>query len=95
MNGLELSRAYFETYGRPMLEEQFSGVLPYLAAGLAGRGSECFGFDDKVSEDHDFEPGFCIFLPVEDVVDRRTAFAFERAYAKLPREFMGYTRPLM
>ena len=95
MNGLELSRAYFETYGRPMLEEQFPGVLPYLAAGLFGSGSECFGFDDKVSEDHDFEPGFCIFLPGEDVVDRRTAFALERAYAKLPREFMGYTRPLM
>ena len=74
MRGLELCRAYFERFGRPMLEEQFAEVLPQLAVGLIGAGSECFGFDDAVSRDHDFEPGFCIFLPGEDVVDRRTAF---------------------
>ena len=34
MNGLEMSRAFFEEYGRPMLEEQFPQVLPYLAVGL-------------------------------------------------------------
>lgn len=95
MNGLELSRAYFEAYGKQMLEEQFPEVLPYLAAGLCGSGSECFGYDDGVSTDHDFEPGFILFLPGEDIVDRRTAFLLERAYAKLPKEFMGYRRSLM
>lgn len=95
MNGLDVSRIFFEEYGRPMLEEQFSQVLPYLAAGLFGSGSECFGYDDEVSRDHDFEPGFCLFLPDEDVVDRRTAFQLERAYAKLPREFMGLRRSLI
>lgn len=92
MNGLELSRAFYETYGRPMLAEQFPDLLPHLAAGLFGSGSECFGFDDEISRDHDFEPGFCLFLPGEDVVDRRSAFLLERAYAKLPREFMGVAR---
>lgn len=95
MNGIELSKAYFDTYGRPMLAEQFPDLLPYLAAGLFGSGSECFGFDDKVSTDHDFEPGFCLFLPGEDVVDRRTAFQLERAYAKLPKEFEGFQRPML
>lgn len=95
MKGIELSKAFFEQYGKPMLEEQFAEVLPYLAAGLFGSGSECFGFDDDVSADHDFEPGFCIFLPDEDVVDRRTAFLLERAYAKLPKEFMGYKRAML
>ena len=95
MNGLDLSRAFFEAYGRPMLEEQFPEVLPHLAAGLFGSGSECFGFDDDVSRDHDFEPGFCLFLPGEDVVDRRTAFQLERAYAKLPKEFEGFSRAVM
>ncbi|MBE6989935.1 MAG: DUF4037 domain-containing protein [Ruminococcaceae bacterium] len=95
MNGLELSRAFFEAYGRPMLDEQFPDLLPRLAAGLIGSGSECFGYDDAVSRDHDFEPGFCLFLPGEDVVDRRTAFLLERAYAKLPKEFMGLRRSLM
>ena len=95
MNGLELSRAYFEAYGKPMLDEQFPDLLPHLAAGLFGSGSECFGYDDEVSRDHDFEPGFCLFIPGEDVVDRRTAFTLERAYAKLPREFMGFRRSMM
>ena len=95
MNGLELSRAFFEECGRPMLERDFPRLLPTLAAGLVGSGSECLGYDDECSRDHDFEPGFCLFLPVEDVVDRRSAFLLERAYAKLPRSFRGFTRPVM
>ena len=95
MKGLELSRAFYEQYGLPMLEEQFPQELPLLAVGLLGGGSECFGFDDEVSQDHDFEPGFCVFLPGEDVLDRRTAFRLERAYAKLPKEFEGFRRPML
>ena len=78
-----------------MLDEQFPDLLPHLAAGLLGSGSECFGYDDEISRDHDFEPGFCLFLPGEDVVDRKAAFALERAYAKLPKEFMGLRRAPM
>lgn len=92
MNGLELSRGYYETYGKPMLESEFADLLPYLAVGYVGSGSEHYGFDDEVSRDHDFEPGFCIFLPGEDVVDRRSAFLLERAYAKLPKEYESVKR---
>ena len=92
MRGIELSEQYFENFGRPLLENEFSGLLPFIAVGLAGSGSECLGFDDEVSRDHDFEPGFCIFLPGEDTVSRRDAFLLEKAYAKLPKEFMGVKR---
>ena len=95
MNGLDLSQRYFESYGLPMLREQFPHLLPLLCAGLMGSGSECFGFDDSVSRDHDFEPGFCLLLPNEETVSRRDAFMLERAYDKLPREFMGLKRGLM
>ena len=95
MKGLELSEKYFEEFGRPMLEKELPDILPYLAVGLFGSGSECFGYDDEVSRDHDFEPGFCIFLPDESVIDRRTAFQLERAYAKLPKEFMGVKREML
>lgn len=95
MKGLEISRAYYEEYGKPMLRERFPELLPYLAAGLAGSGSECYGYDDEVSRDHDFEPGFSLFLPGEDVVDRKSAFALERAYAALPKEFMGLRRAVI
>ena len=95
MKGIEISKAYFEEYGRPMLEKDFSDILPYLCVGMVGSGSDCYGFDDEISRDHDFEPGFCIFIPNEDVVDRRKEFLLERAYAKLPKEFMGLKRSLV
>ena len=92
MKGLEICRRYFFEYGKPMIEENFPELIPHVAAGLFGSGSECFGYDDEVSRDHDFEAGFIIVLPSEDIVDRKTAFALERAYAKLPDSFSGLKR---
>ena len=92
MKGLDLSRKYYETYGREMLARDFADILPHIAVGLVGQGSECMGYDDALSQDHDFEPGFSIFLPGEDVVDRRREFLLERAYTKLPKELDGYER---
>ena len=95
MKGLDISRAFYREYGEPMLRERFPELVPLLAAGLFGSGSECYGYDDEISRDHDFEPGFCLFLPGEEVVDRRTAFMLERAYASLPKEFMGVRRAMV
>ena len=92
MKGLDIARGYYEEYGKPMLESEFADILPFLAAGFVGSGSEHYGYDDEISRDHDFEPGFCIFLPGEDVVDRRRAFQLERAYARLPKEYAGVRR---
>ena len=90
MKGLELSRKFYETYGAPMLHEKFPELEDKLAIGLVGDGSECFGYDDDISRDHDFEPGFCIFVP--DDIDSSTEFKLERAYAKLPKSFEGVDR---
>lgn len=92
MKGLELSEKFYYEYGEKMIKENFAEIEKYLAVGLVGSGSECFGYDDEVSQDHDFEPGFCIFIPDESIIDSRTEFQLERAYAKLPKEFMGYKR---
>ena len=95
MKGLELSKEYYKSFGEPMLRERFPELFDKIAVGLCGSGSECFGFDDDISRDHDMEPGFCIFLPSEDIVDRRSAFLLERAYSQLPKEFGGLKRSLM
>lgn len=92
MKGLELSQRFYLEHGAPMIARDFPELEPLIAVGLVGSGSECFGYDDRLSADHDFEAGFCIFLPDESVVDSRAAFLLERAYSKLPREFMGYRR---
>ena len=93
MNGLELSRAYYEAFGKEMIHNDFPALEGIVAVGLVGEGSECFGFDDEVSRDHDFGPRFCLFLPdSETLVSSRLEFQLERAYAKLPREFEGFVR---
>ena len=90
MTGLELSKKYFAECGEPMMERDFPEITPKCAFALCGEGSECLGFDDDVSRDHDFEPGFCVFVP--DDTDEKTLFRLERAYAKLPHSFEGYDR---
>ena len=95
MKGLEIAEKYYLEFGREMIDNEFSDIKDKIAVGLAGSGSECFGFDDDISRDHDFEPGFCIFIPDESVIDRKTAFLLERAYAKLPKEFMGMKKSLL
>ncbi len=90
MKGLDISREYFLQCGKPMLERDFSEVIDRIAVGLVGDGSECFGFDDEISRDHDFEPGFCLWITKED--DAKFGFKLMRAYSKLPKEFMGLKR---
>ena len=87
MKGLELSRAFWEECGRPMVAEKFPEYAGRIAAGLVGHGSECFGFDDEISRDHDFAPGFCLWITEED--ERLFGFRLFRAYAALPAEFRG------
>lgn len=85
--GIELAKQYYEEFGRPMLEEQFGGYIPQMAIGLAGHGSECYGYDDEISVDHDVEPGFCIWI--NDEADKQFGFKLMRAYMKLPKEYHG------
>ena len=88
IKGIELARSFYEEYGLPMLQEQFEDKLDRIATGLAGHGSECFGFDDEISADHDMEPGFCIWLTDED--EEEFGFKLMRAYMKLPKEYKGF-----
>ncbi len=87
MKGLELSKAYFETYGKPMLLEKYPDYAERIAAGLCGEGSECLGFDDAISTDHDFGPGFCLWLTAEDYA--AIGEQLQKDYESLPQEFNG------
>lgn len=93
MKGLDVSRAFYEQYGKDMLEKEFPDYINKIAVGLVGEGSECLGYDDDLSVDHDFEAGFCLFISREDY--DKIGFKLERSYAKLPKEFMGYKRSVL
>ena len=68
-----------------MLERDFVDVVSRIAVGRAGHGSECFGYDDEVSRDHDYFTGFCLWITEED--EREFGFRLERAYLKLKKDF--------
>jgi hypothetical protein len=85
MRGIDAARRWYETAGAPMLEREFGDVGSRIAVGRAGHGSECFGYDDDVSRDHDFFTGFCLWITEED--EREFGFRLERAYARLRKEF--------
>lgn len=70
-----------------MICERFSSVADQAAAGLVGYGSECLGFDDEISTDHDYGPSFCIWLPREIFI--QCGGEMQAAYDALPKEFMG------
>ena len=89
MKGLELAERYYETYGRKMIEEQFPQIADQIAAGLVGMGSECLGFDDEISMDHDYGPSFCIWLTRD--VHEKYGMQMQAAYDALPQEFMGFS----
>ncbi len=87
MKGLELSEKYYLAYGKKMLEEKFPEVAGRAAVGLAGQGSECLGFDDEISMDHDYGPSFCVWLTKEDYEKYGRKVAQE--YERLPADFEG------
>ena len=87
MKGLELARGYFYDECLPRLRKELPAALPYLAAGLVGEGSDCFGYDDFISRDHDWGPAFCLWLPqryMEEYAD-----GIKEILASLPQSYKG------
>lgn len=89
-SGLSIARDYFQQVGKPMLRSDFSEYYDRMAIGLCGEGSDCLGFDDRVSTDHDHGPGFAIWLSEEDYA--KIGEKLQAAYDNLPKEWNGYRR---
>lgn len=90
MQGLAICRDYYETYGKPMIERDFASYADKIAVGLVGKGSDCFGYDDVLSRDHDWGPDFCMWVTEETYAE--IGERLQQAYENLPTEFQGYKR---
>ncbi len=64
--GMQLCRDYFEKLCFPVLNKIFPEQINRMAIGLVGEGSECYGFDDQISQDHDFGARIMVWLTQED-----------------------------
>ena len=87
IKGLDLSREYYENMGKSILMELFPEYMGKAAVGLVGEGSECFGFDDQISMDHDYGPSFCVWLPRN--IYTRARESMTEIYESLPKEYKG------
>lgn len=88
--GLEICQKYYETYGKKLIDEKYASYKQYMAIGMFGYGSDCLGYDDEISKDHDFGGGFCILLPSH--IYQKIGKELQVDYEKLPDEFMGVKR---
>ena len=87
LKGLELSEQYYRELVEPAIRESCPEALPHLAAGLVGEGSDCFGFDDEISKDHDWGPRVCLWL--QDAAYERFFHVLASTLASLPDTFRG------
>jgi hypothetical protein len=68
ISGIELTRRYFFETALSALYRDYPELATRLAVGLVGNGSECFGYDDEISRDHDWGIDFFIWLTERDSV---------------------------
>ena len=88
IKGLELSKRYFYDIVLPEFKKSLKDILPLCAFGLVGEGSECYGYDDKLSQDHDFGPSVCIWLRKDDYLKYKNKI--NEVLKILPKTYLGF-----
>jgi len=88
IKGLELSKRYFYDIVLPEFEKNLKDILPLCAFGLVGEGSECYGYDDELSQDHDFGPSVCIWLRKDDYLKYEDRV--NEVLKNLPKTYLGF-----
>lgn len=82
-SNLERSRELYECEGKQLIAKLFPEYTDRIAVGMVGEGSDCFGFDDEISMDHDYETGFCMWLTDNDY--KKIGDKLQKEYEKLAR----------
>lgn len=78
---IDRCREFYERYGMPAIHNKFPEYESRIAVGIVGEGSDCFGYDDEISRDHDYAVGFCMWLAEADY--KRIGTSLQREYEKI------------
>lgn len=91
-SNMDRSKAFYESAGKAMIEQHFPQYVGRIAVGLVGEGSDCFGFDDEISSDHDYAPGFCMWLTEKDYQEIGAKLQIEYDKLTSSEGRLGYRR---
>ena len=78
---MEKNRRFYENEVAEMIRGRFAEYEDRIAVGIAGEGSDCFGYDDEISRDHDFGTGVCLWVTEADM--DRFGYLLSVAYNEL------------
>ena len=84
-SNLERCHKFYKTYGAKMIHEKFPEYEDRIAVGMVGEGSDCFGYEDEISKDHDYELGFCMWLCKKDY--KKIGASLQEEYEQLMQSF--------
>lgn len=87
MTTIDRCREFYNSDVAPMIHGCFPEYEGRIVGGLAGEGSECFGYDDEISRDHDFGISVCLWLTDEDFVS--IGSELDEAYRELIKRVHG------
>jgi hypothetical protein len=86
--GLQLSEMFYHEAVKPILDNEFAGLI--YSAALIGSGSEVLGFDTSRSTDHHWGPRVLLFLSEEDSQKFNKEISLIMS-KNLPYKFYGIT----
>ena len=90
MNVIDKNRRFYEDKVAKMIRDRFPEYEDRIAVGIAGEGSDCFGYEDEISRDHDFGTGVCLWLNDEDMaaIGKELSEAYNALVDEKERSFM-------
>ena len=81
MDVIEKNRRFYDEHVADLIHTRFHEYEDRIAVGIVGEGSDCFGYDDEISRDHDFGTGVCLWVTDDDM--KRFGHMLSIAYNEL------------